>query len=361
MKEGVYWLGFSLFPGIGPATFKRLLIHFITAKNAWNADYEELKKAGVSEKISRQFVEFKKKFSFEKQLDLLQKKNIMFVTWDDSLYPNRLKQIKNPPFVLYVKGSLDLLSKEPLYIGIVGARKVTNYGREVTEQFTRYLSHAQFTVVSGLAYGVDTIAHKTTLESGGNTIAVLGCGVDCCTPQENQNLYNEIIEKGGSIVSELPLSHPPTAGSFPARNRIIAGLSDSVLVTEGTEDSGALITAEYAFDTGKTVYAVPGPINSLLSKGPYKLLKKGAILVTSPHEILENMQLPIYSFTEKQKISGDSKEEELILTALQREELTIDELVRITQISASQINILVSLMELKGYLINKSGKFKISN
>ena len=214
--------------------------------------------------------------------------------------------------------------------------------------------------------GVDAVAHKTAIDNNGKTIAVLGCGVDCVTPAENLNLYNEILEKGGCILSELPLGHPPSKGSFPARNRIVAGLSLGVLVTEGAEDSGALITAEYAFKNNRKVFAVPGSITSSLSKGPYKLLKKGAILVTSGEDILkelkvQNSKLKTTAPNSKFRVRGETREEQIILKILANEPLHFDEIVRRTGINSSKLGSVLSLMEIKGMVRNlDSGMFDIA-
>ncbi|MBI2033257.1 MAG: DNA-protecting protein DprA, partial [Candidatus Levybacteria bacterium] len=217
-------------------TFKvQLLETFGTAKNAWEASPVDLKEV-LKDTLSSQFETFRKNFSIESYEKQLQAKNVSFLILSDSEYPKLLAVIPNPPFVLYIKGNKSILADT--MIGIVGTRKVTSYGREVTEMFAGELTQTGFTIVSGLAMGVDAIAHKATLENDGKTVAVLGCGVDCCFPVENQRLYDAILEKDGVIVSEYPIGTTPNKGTFPSRNRIIAGLSQGVLVTEGAEDSG---------------------------------------------------------------------------------------------------------------------------
>ncbi|MDO8599826.1 MAG: DNA-processing protein DprA, partial [bacterium] len=245
MDERNYWLGFSAFPAIGPARFRKILKEFKTAKTAWNSARRRLAEA-IGEEQAEKFEEFRKKFSIEKYLRELKKKNVWFVTLEDENYPKLLKEIKNPPFVLYGRGQVPDGTWFGQAIAVVGARKTTEYGREVTKLLTTELVLYGFTIVSGLALGVDAISHMTALENSGKTIAVLGCGVDCCNPAENQSIYNSILEKGNCIVSEFPLQMRPTKWTFPARNRIIAGLSQAVLVTEGAEDSGSLITANFA-------------------------------------------------------------------------------------------------------------------
>jgi len=342
MEEKFYWLGFSSFPTIGPARFKKLLAEFKTAKAAW-----EVKKPD---------------FSIENYFKKLKEKDVWYLTLLDKDYPQLLKEIKNPPFVLYGCGNpsaLDVRSGPP--VAVVGARRTTQYGREVTKLLTTDLVLAGFTIVSGLALGVDAISHMTALENNGKTIAVLGCGVDCCNPKENQSIYNSIVQKG-CVVSEFPLGMKPTQWTFPARNRIIAGLSQAVLVTEGAEDSGSLITAELALKFGRKVFAVPGPITSSMSKGPYKLIAKGAKLVTSGEDILKELKSKIRNsksqINSKSKITsrkGDTEEENLILKLLENEPLHFDEIVRRTKFNSSQLSSILSMMEIKGLIKSLDG------
>lgn len=357
MDEKDYWLGFSVFSGIGPFKFKKILKEFGSAKKAWNASNSKILRI-LGENLGPKFVDFRNEFSIENYLKSLKKENVWFLTLKDKHYPNLLSKIKNPPFVLYGRGiSFDKWKEEELgkAIAVVGTRKTTQYGREVTKILASKLSLAGFTIVSGLAIGVDAISHKAALENGNKTIAVLGCGVDCCNPMENIDLYSQIIKSQSTIVSELPLSHPPTKGSFPARNRIIAGLSQAILVTEGAEDSGSLITADYAFANNRKVFAVPGPITSSLSKGPYKLISAGAKLVTNVEEIISELGVKkgvprSGILLRKTKLVGDTTEEEKILKILENEALHFDEIVRKTGISSQILGSTLSMMEVKGVI-----------
>src|SRR3989344_7925340 len=362
MDERDYWLGFSVFSGIGPFKFKKILKEFGTAKKAWEGANVKIIKV-LSEKLGAKFIDFRNKFSIENYLKSLKKENVWFLTLEDKHYPVLLSKIKKPPFVLYGKG-LEFKSWEKAdlerAIGIVGARRTTHYGREVTRLFTNQLVGSGFTIVSGLAIGVDATSHKSALDNGGKTVAVLGCGVDCCNPTENVNLYKRIIESGSTIVSELPLSHPPSKGSFPQRNRIIAGLSQAVLVTEGAEDSGSLITANYAFELGRKVFAVPGPITSSLSKGPFRLIQKGPKLVTTPQDIIDELGIKNHELRIgkiKTKIAVETKEEKKILEILENEALHFDEIVRKSQLDSSKIGSLLSIMEIKGLVKTTDGGF----
>ncbi|MEK7517340.1 MAG: DNA-processing protein DprA [Patescibacteria group bacterium] len=370
MSERNYWLGFSIFSGIGPMKFKKLLERFGSAKDAWEASKSDLEEV-VGEKLAERFNKFRNEFSISDYAAKVQSKNVSFLTLEDKEYPSLLSQIKNPPFVLYVKGDKKILkqvqddSENRRYIAVVGTRRTTQYGREVTALLTQELVAAGFTIVSGLAIGVDAISHKTAIENSGKTIAVLGCGVDCCYPSANQHIYNSIVKSSGCILSEYPLGTRPTKGSFPSRNRIIAGLSIGVLVTEGAEDSGSLITADYARKFGRPVFAVPGPITSGMSKGPYKLIQRGAKLVTKAEDILKEFKIQNSKgkiTTQNSKVNDATKEEMEILKLLQNEPLHFDELVRRTRFDSSKIGALLSLMEIKGLIKGlESGQFSITS
>lgn len=368
MLEQDYFLGFSVFPGVGAKRFLLLLSRFKTAKNAWEASESELRDI-LKDKLTADFLEFRKKFDLLEYKSALNKKKISVVTFQDDAYPPCLNDLKNPPFVLYIKGDkriLEQFDKEVIEqnrrsIGIVGTRKVTSYGRQITEQFTKELVVEGCITVSGLALGVDAIAHQTTINSGGKTIAVLGCGVDCCYPSTNQELYDRILSSGGLIVSEYPIGAAPNKGSFPSRNRIIAALSQGLLVTEGAEDSGSLITAQIALDLGRTVFAIPGPLTSSLSRGPLKLIRKGAKLVTSGEEILQEFHISNGKFpvSNKKEIKGDTPEEQKIIDSLRHEELLFDEIVKRTGLTSIQIAIALSTLELKGIRKDQSGVYSL--
>lgn len=353
-QERNFYLPFSLAPGIGPKRFAQLLSFFGSARKAYSGTESEFKKAGVSESFFEKFNIFRKSFKIDAYLKKLKSKNVEFITFIDKNYPARLKKIDNPPIVLFVKGSAQILSTERS-IAVVGTRKMTSYGREVTENLVSELAPHGFIVVSGLALGIDSTAHKTALASGGKTIAVLGCGVDCCYPRENENLYNRIIEKGGAIVSEYPLGLQPNRGTFPARNRIIAGLGNAVLVTEAGKDSGALITASNAASQGKTVFAVPGPITSKQSVGTSILIKKGAKLVSQIQDILE--EFGIGATWKKKTIDFKTlnltPEEKSVINTLENESYHIDELSRICKIQITKLSTLLSSLEMQGLVLNR--------
>ncbi|MCL5113839.1 MAG: DNA-processing protein DprA [Patescibacteria group bacterium] len=398
MEERDYWLGFSVFPGVGPGRFNLLLKHFGSAKKAWNSSKQDFKEL-LGESLALKFDKFRSSFSINNYQKALKEKSVWFLTLKDKYYPQLLTQISNPPFVLYGRGRMPNFGAEVAFenfrvrstdnsssksninganahsenfesfprltnfsrtIAVVGTRRTTQYGREVTRLFTSELVDAGFTIVSGLAIGVDAISHKTAIENNGKTAAVLGCGIDCCNPETNKSLYDNIIQSGGCILSEVPLGHAPTKGLFPARNRIIAGLSLGVLVTEGAEDSGSLITAECAFKNSRKVFAVPGPITSNLSKGPYRLIGKGAKLVTDAKDIINDLGFKNYDLRIKnihRKTKGETKEERKILSLLENESLHFDEIVRRLKFEPSLIGSTLSVLEVKGAVKSLEGGF----
>ncbi len=363
MQERDYYLGFSLVNGIGPKTFSLLLKHFKSAKNAWNSNSSDLKRAGLSDKLIKKLEDFKTSFSFAKYQEKLKHKKASFVALCDKEYPKLLSSIENPPIVLFVKGDISKVDFEKT-IAIVGTRKITNYGKEVTKLFSTDLASNGFTIVSGLAMGVDAVASSSAIEAKGKTIAVMGNGVDLCFPSSNEKLYDKIFEGNGIIVSEFPLGQGPTLGSFPSRNRIIAGLSLGVLVTEGAEDSGSLITAEYAFKFKRKVFAVPGPITSSLSVAPLKLIEKGAKLVTSAEDIAKIFNSQFLISNERQKktyIKNDnlSKDELTILQILENEALHFDEIVKKLKQDSAKTAIVLSMMEIKGLVKSSNSIFSI--
>jgi len=357
----MYWLGFSAFPGIGPLRFKLLLSYFGSAKKAWEVDKQELIKIGLGEKLTSRFSQFKSNFSIYQYIDKLKQNNIQFITLKDQLYPKLLAEIPDAPFVIYVRGNLNW--NVTASIGVVGTRKMTGYGQEVTRKLVAGLADAGLTIVSGMAYGVDTVAHETAIENGGKTIAVLGCGVDMIYPASNTKLYWKIVEEYGAVLSEFPPGMMTTKGLFPSRNRIISGLSLGVVVTEGAKDSGALITARYAAEQGREVFAVPGPITSPLSKGPTILLKQGAKLVAEVDDILEELKISkSQNFRSGKSDIGRldilehlTAEEKKAAEILQNEDLHFDEIVRKSSIEAAKLGGILTVLEMKKIIKNMGG------
>ena len=255
------------FPKMTYQRFKKLWDFFGSPESAWGAEITEFIRAGWDENIAAEFIEWREKMSLEKMAEELARENITALTLGEPGYPRLLSEIADPPFVLFVRGKLP--PDEQPAVAIVGTRKCTNYGKQVTEQLASELATHKMVIVSGLALGIDGVAHAATLKAGGTTVAVLGSGIDRKNiyPASHQQLAEQIIAEGGAIVSEYPPGFEPTLYSFPARNRVIAGLSLGALITEAPVESGALITAKCALDYNREVFAVPHPITSTMGAG----------------------------------------------------------------------------------------------
>ena len=276
------------------------------------------------------------------------------ISLKDKNYPELLKKIPNPPKELYFNGILKKSEKYPF--AVVGTRKPSAYGQEVTEYFVKNLSEAGLTIVSGLALGIDSLAHKIALENKGKTIAVLGSGLNHIYPQTHQKLAKEIVISGGALISEYPPETLVYKGNFPARNRIISGLSLGVLIIEAPEKSGALITAHYATLQKRRVFVVPGRFYDKNSVGANELIKQGAQLVSKPEEILKTLKIKPVSF-KKQKIDFLSEEEKLLLKFLDEEPVSIDEIIKQNKKPASKIISCLTSMEMKGVIKNLGGQY----
>lgn len=354
MNDCEYLTAISAFNPFGPARVRLLTSYFKTPKNVWECDAGELTKLGINAKRATEFAEFRKKFSFTSYFEKLSRLGIKVVSYLDADFPDRLKEIDGGPVVLYHKGVLKGL--DFCTVAIVGSRKMTSYGREVAEKFSSELAGFGVTIISGLARGIDTEAHKSCIASGGKTLAVLGCGLDNIYPPENKFLAEEIIKKSGALISEYPLDTPAVPVNFAVRNRIISGLSDCILVVEGANKSGTLLTASHAADQGKTVFAVPGQITSPLSEAPLFLLKNGARIATTAGDILSELNIEFRVDKEKmKKIAPDDPEEKLLLEFLDNEPLHLDELVRITGSKTSDISARLTIMEMKGMIKSLGG------
>lgn len=289
--ERLYYLAFSAFPGIGPYRFQLLLNYFGSARKIWQSSERELLAAGLGINLLRKFLAFKKEYSADKYIKKLAELQINFVTLQDKLYPTLLREISDPPLVLYIRGNIKKLKKITNPLAVVGTRKMTDYGREITRKIISDLAEKSVTVISGMALGIDTIAHRSAIEYKMPTIAVLGCGVDVVYPAANYSLYWQIINKGGLVFSEYPPGTKAAKGTFPPRNRIISGLARGVLVIEGDKHSGSMITAKDAAIQGREVFAVPGNVNQSTSQGPAMLLKQGAVLTETGQDIIDTFNL----------------------------------------------------------------------
>jgi len=346
MSEVAYWVGFSLIPGIGRVRFDRLLGHFGDLETAWRAEAPELEKAGIDPRTVSAICQRRPHIDPEKEMDRLESYGVRVLTLNHPRYPKGLKEIYDPPPVFYVCGALD--EGEDLFLAVVGARRATNYGREVTERLVADLVRNNVVIVSGLARGIDTVAHRTALAAGGRTIAVLACGVDVIYPPENRDLAREIRENG-ALVSEYPLSVRPRAENFPRRNRIMSGLSGGTLVIEAAAKSGALITARMALEQDREVFAVPGSILSGSSRGSNELIREGAKAVLEVNDILEEFNPSLIPLqTELAEIMPENEMETALLRCLAEGPVHIDQLCRWTSQPVATVSSSLTMMELKG-------------
>ncbi|SRR3989339_554 len=356
----LYYIGFSYCLGIGPMKFASLKSHFGTAKSAYLANRKNLEKI-LGFKLAEKFINFRQKFNPDKELENLKKNGISVLTVDGADYPESLKNISDPPICLYLKGSTQW-STPITYFAIVGTRKPTSYGIQITKKFTRELVEAGFIIVSGMALGIDTIAHEETIDNGGKTVAVLGSGINVIYPSSNYRLYHKIISTGGAVVSEFPPSQFVLKGLFISRNRIISGLSRGVLITEGGEFSGALITAKFAGIQGKDVFAIPSPINSQMAPAPNLLIKQGARMVTSTQDIFDEFEMKITPKRKEDIREKLNELEKLIFDILIKSPQTVDYLALKLHQTASEILNILSLMEINGIIeknIEKNYQIKI--
>jgi DNA processing protein len=341
-----FWVGFSKVAGIGPARLRMLLDYYGDIQAAWQANPGELRAIGLDRRSVESLVRVRESVDLDTELARLDRLNVTVLTWDSPTYPRSLKNIVDPPATLYIRGSLE--PQDEFSLAVVGTRRSTAYGKECTRLLVRGLAENGITVISGMAYGIDTEAHRTALDASGRTIAVLGCGVDIIYPAENRKLGQRIIEQG-ALISEYPLGTNPESGNFPRRNRIISGLSLGVLFVEGTVQSGARITTDYALEQGREVFAVPGSILSKSGSGPNYLIQNGAKLVTEVNDILEELNLTmIAQHTEARAIIPDNELEATLLHHLSTEPVHIDELGQATGLTAADLASTLTMMELKG-------------
>ncbi len=344
--------------GIGPARFTVLLNYFGSGKAVWSAPQSTLGRIGLSEKVVDELFRRRKKIHPEHHLLALAKLGISVLLAEDEEYPKILLEVENHPRVLFVRGRFH--PEDSQAIAVVGTRKPTVYGREVTQRFVEGLVAHGLTIVSGLARGIDGIAHRAALESGGRTIAVLGGGVDRVYPPEHVGLAEQISHQG-VVLSEFAAGKLPVPGNFPARNRVISGLSLGVLVVEGASKSGTKITASLAVEQNRQVFAVPGPITSRYSQAPADLLKLGAKAVTSVDDIIEELSLePISGDGEQRRLSSISldelsTDERRLVEVLEQGHLHIDELVVKVGGETSGISSLLTMLELKGVVKHLGG------
>ena len=343
-----YWIGFTLVLGIGRVRFGQLENYFGDLENAWKATPGELRNAGLDSGSIKSIVTSRPAIDPDAEMEKMDKAGVRAFTFHDAEFPARLKETYDYPPVIYVRGSL--LPQDEWCLAIVGTRKATVYGRQVTGEITADLARSKITIVSGLARGIDTVAHNAALETGGRTVAIFACGLDIIYPAENTTLARRILENG-ALVSEYPLGIKPRADNFPRRNRIMSGMSLGTLVIEAGETSGALITARMALEQNREVFAVPGSILSPTSYGTNHLIQEGAKLVTDYTDILEELNLmTVARQIEMKELIPPTDTESLLLKQIGTEPTHIDEICRACGLPASTVSSTLAMMELKGMI-----------
>lgn len=354
MSELKYWLGFNLVKGIGPAKVRALIGYCGSLDIAWRATEWELQKIGFDQRAIKSFMATRAELDLDACLAQVQAAGINLLTWDSPDYPAYLREIPAAPPLLYMHGTLR--EADQWAVAVVGTRRLTSYGRQATRDLVTGLVRNNITIISGLARGIDSVAHQTALDAGGRTIAVLGSGLDCIYPSENRRLVNQILDGQGAVLSEYGLGVQPEAKNFPPRNRIISGLSLGVIVVEAGERSGALITSKFALEQDREVFAVPGNVNSPASRGPNRLIQQGAKLVVSADDVLEELNLTMVAEkTAVQLALPESAEEAALMAHLTAQPIHVDELSRMTGMASSLVSSTLTLMELKGVVQQVGG------
>ena len=374
----------NLIPGIGNHTIRRLLAAFGSAEKSIAATSAELAQIdGLTPDVRQQLIDGRSRAPLAQELKLIDQHQCYIVTINDESYPPLLKQIHDPPVLLYIIGKFSLQNTPS--IAIVGSRSPTEYGKTTSQQLSYQLAERGITVVSGFARGIDTCVHRGALEAGGRTVAVFGCGLSIIYPETNRGLAAEIIESG-ALVSEFPMTMPPRGKNFPRRNRVISGLTLGTLVVEASERSGSLITARHAAEQGREVFAVPGQIFSGVSRGTHSLINQGATLINSVDDLLdalpqnytqilggESLEPPSAKQPDKtarpQSVEKRSTptpqpkaninltpDEQVVLSAMEADSVHIDEITRVTQLPIGKVSSLLVMLELKGIVQQLPGK-----
>ncbi|MFA6292054.1 MAG: DNA-processing protein DprA [Victivallales bacterium] len=376
MTDREAYIILNIISGIGPARVKSLCAHFGSVSSILLASSGELKSVqGIGNTLAEAISGWKTDSDHESEMELAERAGVEIITLADDEYPSALKDVHDAPLCLYVRGQMP--SDSDFMLGVVGSRRITNYGRSMSEHLSRSAAYAGWTVVSGLAYGTDAVAHKAVVDAGGRTVAVLGGGLARIFPQDHVPLAKSIIEGGGAVISEFPMEFAPNRRSFPMRNRIISGLSKGVLVIEAGTTSGALITAKFALDQGRLVFAVPGQADNPLARGCNELIRQGAKLTESFDDIIGEFEfLPDFHPTSNRKTVEDRPTEEendfdsfmldedegKIISVLKNGEASADSLAGETGISTGKLLSTLMKMEIKKLIIQLPGKrFSLRN
>ncbi len=349
------WLTLHLTPGLGSNGCKKLIDLFGDPASVCRAPKQTLAKTpGIMKKVSSAINRADIRDNAKREIERTCRAGFKIISWDNEKFPERLRNIPDPPVLLFVSGDPSVLNEPG--IGIVGSRAASSYGLKMARDLSHQLSSSGLSIVSGLALGIDAAAHRGAMTNNGKTIAVLGCGLDIIYPEQNRDLFNLIPERG-AIVSEYPLGTPPDGFRFPARNRIISGLSLGVVVVEATKRSGSLITAELALDQGREVFAVPGRADSIKSTGTHRLLQEGAKLVLNVNDIICEIQ-PVLrqqrdpscdnDIVGQHNTSGLTSDEKMVLDHLEVYPKTVDDVIVGSELSVEKVNEILLMLELNG-------------
>ncbi len=348
-----YWIGFNLVKGIGAVRFQQILSFFGDLSIAWDAPAKALQEAGLPQRALDNFLKLRQDVDLDRVYQSIFDADVTVLTLLDEAYPHLLKEIDQPPPVIYIRG--EWTPADEFAVALVGTRRVTAYGQQVTRDISLFLAGHGVTIVSGLARGVDALAHQHALQAGGRTIAVLGSGVDVIYPPEHRKLAEAII-KNGAIISDYPLGTQPEGANFPPRNRIISGLSLATIVVEAGDRSGALITADFAVNQGREVFALPGNVLSPASRGTNRLIQKGAHALVSPQDVLDVLDLnQLESIKTARQVLPANTTEAKILQVLEFEPLHIDQICIETALAVETVSAALTMMELKGMVQHVGG------
>lgn len=350
-----YWLGFNLVSGIGPARFQTLLAYFGTLGDAWRASEQQLREVGLDSRALEKLREARASVDLDVYARKVSESGARVLTLLDEDYPATLREIPAAPPVIFVRGQLEPVDEWA--VAIVGTRRLSAYGRQVARELAAGLARTGITIVSGLARGIDAIAHKTALDEGGRSIGVLACGIDRMYPPEHRELARQMVDGRGAVISDYPLGAKPESQHFPARNRLISGLSLGTVVVEAAERSGALITARFANEQDREVFAVPGNINSRTSQGTNTLIQQGAKLIMRVEDILEELNLRMVAERAAvQTVLPATAEEAALLVHLSgAQPVHVDELSRAIGWPSATVSSTLTMMELRGLVQQVGG------
>jgi DNA processing protein len=365
LEASLSWLALTMTPGIAARLSARLLREFGSAEAVFRAPLTRLEACNLTAPVAQAIFHKQTFWRAEKEVDAIRRIGCRVVNWLEPEYPQNLLQIYDPPVLLYVRGDATILNAPAL--GMVGTRRPTIYGTQMAERISRDLASRGLTIVSGLARGIDAIAHKGVTDVGGRAIGVLGTGIDVCYPKENKKLYEKVLERG-AIISEFPTGWHPAPENFPVRNRIIAGMPLGVVIVEGKQYSGSLITARLAMEFGREVFAVPGNATQDVSFAPNQLIKQGAKLVTCAEDVIEELPTPIRAALTQAEVVESEQRNLLVMDGLTGSEKAIYELLSVDEpqpidylvetcgLNSSEVLATLFTLEMKGIVRQLPGK-----